>query len=152
MSKPEEKIEPTAGNKTEAQSLAAHPEEEHEHTPVSIEEYENLRQENIKLKKEVQLAKMREKKVSLKGGKQLAEQFEKKEEPPKPEEHTLDEKKPHYVGPWQRFCPTCGEQNPDFKDETECKDCHMHLGPVAYVEKLKACPNCGGHNAKKLGT
>lgn len=148
MSKPEEEKKP------EVQSLIAHPEEEHEHTPVSIEEYENLRKEVVTLKKQLSAASMREKLVQknkLKAGKELAEQVEKKEEP-KPQEEKHDEKKPHYIAEWQHYCPTCGDENPDFKDETICKDCGMHLGPMAYVEKLKVCPNCGGHNAKKLGT
>lgn len=57
----------------------------------------------------------------------------------------------HWVGPWQKYCADCGGINPDFKDETECQDCHMHLGAVEVAEKLKACPNCGSKKAKKLG-
>ena len=64
--------------------------------------------------------------------------------------HGHEDGKPHYIGAWQQFCPTCGDKNPDFKDETECEDCHAHLGSKEVAEKLRACPNCGGHRAKKL--
>ena len=71
--------------------------------------------------------------------------------PPDPHAgHGHEEGKPHYIGAWQQFCPTCGDKNPDFKDETECEDCHAHLGSKEVAEKLNACPNCGGHQAKKL--
>lgn len=65
-------------------------------------------------------------------------------------EHGHEEGKPHYIGAWQKYCPTCGDSNPDFKDETECEDCHIHLGAKEVAEKLKACPNCGGHRAKVI--
>ena len=65
-------------------------------------------------------------------------------------DHGHEEGKPHYIGAWQQFCPTCGDKNPNFKDETECEDCHTHLGSKEVAEKLRACPNCGGHRAKKL--
>ena len=71
--------------------------------------------------------------------------------PPDPHAgHGHEDGKPHYIGAWQQFCPTCGDKNPNFKDETECEDCHAHLGSKEVAEKLKACPNCGGHRAKKL--
>lgn len=57
----------------------------------------------------------------------------------------------HWVGPWQKYCTDCGGVNPDFKDETECQICGMHLGSREVAEKLKACPNCGSKKAKKLG-
>jgi hypothetical protein len=75
---------------------------------------------------------------------------EKAIEPPKvpnPHSHSPDE--PHYIGSWQKYCPTCGDQNPEFKDETECSDCHTSLGEKAKAEKLKACPNCGGTHARQ---
>jgi ribosomal protein S27AE len=69
---------------------------------------------------------------------------EKKEEPPAPA--------PHYVGKWQKYCPTCGDANPEFKDETLCSTpgCGMHLGAVEDLPKIKACPNCGGKEAKTI--
>ena len=71
--------------------------------------------------------------------------------PPDPEaDHGHETGKPHYIGAWQRFCPTCGDENPDFKDETQCEDCGAHLGAKETAEKLKACPNCGGHKAKRI--
>ena len=57
---------------------------------------------------------------------------------------------PHYVGSWQKYCPTCGDKNPEFKDETVCKDCGTHLGSKKTVEKMVTCPHCGGKNAKPL--
>jgi predicted RNA-binding Zn-ribbon protein involved in translation (DUF1610 family) len=68
----------------------------------------------------------------------------------KHDEHGHEEGKPHYIGAWQHFCPTCGDPNPDFKDETICTDCGTHLGAKEVAEKLKACPNCGGHSAKVI--
>jgi Zn finger protein HypA/HybF involved in hydrogenase expression len=70
---------------------------------------------------------------------------ETKTEPPKTAETASP---PHYVGSWQHYCPTCGGENENFKDETECVDCGMHLGAAADLKDLKACPNCGGHKAK----
>ena len=61
-----------------------------------------------------------------------------------------EEGKRHYIGAWQKFCPTCGDPNPDFKDETVCDGCGMRLGAKEVAEKLKACPNCGGKSAKKI--
>jgi hypothetical protein len=65
-------------------------------------------------------------------------------------EHGHTEGQPHYIGSWQRYCPTCGDQNPDFKDETTCDDCGVHLGAKEIAAKLKACPNCGGHSASVI--
>jgi hypothetical protein len=68
---------------------------------------------------------------------------EKKEEPPKP---------PHFTGSWQKWCPTCGDTNPNFKDETICSTpgCGQHLGAEEGIKDLKACPNCGGHKYDKI--
>lgn len=42
-----------------------------------------------------------------------------------------------------RNCPECAQPNMDFKDETKCAKCGLHLGSVDYAKsKLKACPNC----------
>lgn len=61
---------------------------------------------------------------------------------------------PHYVKPYDRFCTDCGGPNPTFKDEMICDKekggCGKHLGSVADVAKLKACPDCGGTSAKAL--
>jgi len=64
--------------------------------------------------------------------------------------HSHKENEPHFIGAWQRYCPTCGDQNPNFKDETECVTCHTRLGAREVAQKLKACPNCGGKNAKVI--
>jgi hypothetical protein len=80
-----------------------------------------------------------------------AKEEKKEEEPPKP---ILP---PHFAGSWERYCPTCGEQNPGFKDETVCKDCGTHLGAAADIKTeenpggvVTACWNCGGKKAKKI--
>jgi hypothetical protein len=70
--------------------------------------------------------------------------------PPAPNPHSHHADEPHYIGSWQQYCPTCGDRNPDFKDEVVCKDCGTHLGARATAEKLKACPNCGGQEAKAV--
>ena len=122
----------------------------HVHTeitpPVTIEDYEALRKENVTLKRQVQAYKMREKLP-----KPPTSQPPKQELPTPTSE---EEKSPHFVGTWQQYCPTCGDKNPDFKDETICDPktggCGMHLGAVAQVEKLKACPNCGKTHARRL--
>jgi hypothetical protein len=105
-----------------------------------------LRGENTTLKRQVQAYRMREKLPKA------PKEPERKEEP-KPEP-AAEEKMPHYVGSWERFCPDCGEPNPAFKDETICDPkqggCGMHLGAAAEVEKLKVCPNCGGRHARRL--
>ena len=85
-------------------------------------------------------------------GSEVAEEMS----PPNPNQehdhssHSVSKEQPHFIGTWQHYCPTCGDANPDFKDETECSTCHTHLGAAATAEKLKACPNCGGKQAKRL--
>lgn len=68
-----------------------------------------------------------------------------------PEQTEKNLPEPHFVGKWQKHCPTCGDKNPEFKDETVCDPdkggCGMHLGSKDDVEKMKACPNCGGSKA-----
>lgn len=65
------------------------------------------------------------------------------------EHNHTEEGKPHYVGPWQAYCPTCGDKNPDFKDEIVCDTCGQHLGAEKTAITLKACPNCGGKKASR---
>lgn len=68
----------------------------------------------------------------------------------KPEEAATTQQK-HPVHSYEKFCPDCAAPIPDFKDETECKNCKAHLGAVAQVEKLAACPFCGSTSgAKKI--
>jgi len=77
-----------------------------------------------------------------------------REQAPRPSGHTDGhaEGVPHFVGKWQHYCTHagCEQENPDWKDETKCKDCGMHLGSVETAKSLARCPNCGGHSAKKL--
>lgn len=61
--------------------------------------------------------------------------------------HEHNENNPHFIGTWQQYCPTCGDKNPEFKDEVECGTCHTNLGAEETATKLKACPNCGGKKA-----
>jgi Zn finger protein HypA/HybF involved in hydrogenase expression len=72
---------------------------------------------------------------------------EKVNEPKVPNPHSHHDNEPHYIGKWQQYCPTCGDKNPDFKDEVECRTCKTHLGAKDVAEKLVACPNCGGKHA-----
>jgi len=111
----------------------------------------NAKAETEKLKQQLRAASAREAK------KEKKQAASKTSQPPAPvdrAEHTADhgheETKPHYVGAWQQFCPTCGEKNPDFKDEVVCDDCGAHLGAREIAEKMKACPNCGGHKASVI--
>ena len=54
----------------------------------------------------------------------------------------------HVVRPWEKFCPDCGGDNPEYKDETECVDCGMSLGAAKYLPKISKCPN-GNCNSTK---
>jgi hypothetical protein len=51
---------------------------------------------------------------------------------------------------FQQYCTDCGEKNPEFKDETACKGCGMHLGAVEAAMRMKACPSCGAKDLKAL--
>lgn len=53
----------------------------------------------------------------------------------------------HAMSITDAYCPTCGDPNPDFKDEIECKDCGHALGAEATLDKVKNCPGCG-HEGK----
>ena len=122
-----------------------------------IFQFEELKKKD----QEVLLAKAREKKKEKKesqtlnvkngtGGNVSEQKAMTSDTEPSVPTHGHEEGKPHYIGAWQQYCPTCGDKNPDFKDETKCKDCGTHLGAVEIAEKLKACPNCGGHNAERI--
>ena len=71
------------------------------------------------------------------------EKEEKKEEAPS---------RPHFYAKWQKFCPECGEENPEFKDETLCDTpgCNFHMGAIDNLPNVKKCPQCGGHSAHKI--
>lgn len=121
-----------------------------------------LETENASLKQELAEAKAAAEKykkdaqaATARAGKEAKKQAAiKPPAPPAPHDpeadHGHETGKPHYIGAWQRYCPTCGDENPEFKDETQCEDCGAHLGAKETAEKLKACPNCGGHRAKRL--
>lgn len=50
--------------------------------------------------------------------------------------------KDHTFKPWQAACSTCGEKNPEFKDETKCADCGQKWGSVETARKMDYCPGC----------
>jgi hypothetical protein len=122
---------------------------------IDADEYTKMIEDSKRKDRVIAAYKMREKNPKV-TGKPSAPEIK----PTEPHEHRENEietttptpgpGKPHYVGTWQQYCPDCGDKNPEFKDETECPDCHMHLGAKDQVEKLKACPNCGGHKAVEL--
>jgi ribosomal protein S27AE len=124
------------------------PTEKHEEPHVHTDEVEKLKGEMAALKRQIAGYRMREiarnKKPAIEAS-----------TPPAPaEEAHAESAKPHYVGTWQQYCPDCGDKNPEFKDETICNPkkggCGMHLGAAKDVEKLKACPNCGGQHAARI--
>lgn len=49
----------------------------------------------------------------------------------------------HSMSITDAYCPTCGETNPQFKDETECKECGHALGAIETLAQVKNCPGCG---------
>ena len=59
--------------------------------------------------------------------------------PPEPEPKGVE----HARSITDQFCPECGDANPEFKDETECKDCGRSLGAVETLSRVKQCPSCG---------
>lgn len=159
-SNPEEKQ--TEPQKPAAPAPAAAVTEPKTTIEVSTEEYQTLLGTIKKQNQQIAAYKMREHNAKVTG----------KPEPkpePKPEmkleEHKHEETKapepekqpeaPHFVGPWQKFCPTCAEQNPDFKDETVCVDCGEPLGAAKNLKTkdnpngaLIACPRCGHSHAR----
>lgn len=44
--------------------------------------------------------------------------------------------------PWEKARLTSAGAYPAWKDETECKTCHAHLGAEEEVRKLASCPWC----------
>ena len=59
--------------------------------------------------------------------------------PPEPEAKGVE----HARSITDQFCPECGDANPEFKDETECKECGRSLGAVETLSRVKQCPSCG---------
>jgi hypothetical protein len=126
--------------------------------PVVEDELSKIKTELAKAKEETQrvtkelaaLRRKRENKAAVTSNPPKEDPLPSTATEPKTDEHGHTEGMPHYVGSWQRYCPTCGDQNPEFKDETVCEDCGQHLGAKDLVQKLKACPNCGGHKAKAI--
>jgi predicted RNA-binding Zn-ribbon protein involved in translation (DUF1610 family) len=70
---------------------------------------------------------------------------QKKEEPSSP---PAPEPK-HAMSITDQFCPTCGELNAEWKDETKCADCGHDLGAIATLSKVKKCPGCGHTESSK---
>jgi len=47
-----------------------------------------------------------------------------------------------------KFCKTCGEKNPDYKQpETMCKNCNEPTGTFEEMKKDSRCKNCGSEEA-----
>lgn len=70
----------------------------------------------------------------------------------KAETTTTAPKTDHVVRPWEQFCPDCGTDNPEFKDETQCSNgsCGKSLGAAKYLPKITKCPFCGSTAPAKL--
>jgi predicted RNA-binding Zn-ribbon protein involved in translation (DUF1610 family) len=56
----------------------------------------------------------------------------------------------HFVRRSEKYCPTCGEINPDFTTGTVCAECGLSLGTVEEAQKHESCPNCGSKKAKQI--
>ena len=56
----------------------------------------------------------------------------------------------HFVRRSEKYCPTCGEKNPDFTTGAVCANCGLSLGTVEEAEKHQSCPNCGSKKAKMI--
>ncbi len=62
----------------------------------------------------------------------------------------------HVVKDWQPFCtsPGCSEENPYFKDETECDEdeggCGRTLGSIKTAARLASCPHCKNPTKAKV--
>lgn len=54
---------------------------------------------------------------------------------------TSEVKNEHTVRYYEKFCPDCGADNPDWKDEIECKGCGTALGAASNAPKISRCPN-----------
>ena len=142
-------------------------------------ENEKLRKENKTKDKQISAFRMREKNSKVTSQTtQKTETASAYTEPPAiatpepPHTHTENEplhKEPgpddvvpeHLVPDWSMLCPECGKPNPNFKDETECRNCHAHTGSIETVKKLaldaekrgdptKVCPYCGTDKFKDL--
>lgn len=65
-------------------------------------------------------------------------------------EHNHEKKHSHATHKYDKFCPGCGDKNPDFDPEIAyCTDCGSAVGSVKEVknEEIKACPGCGSSEA-----
>ena len=70
-------------------------------------------------------------------------------------EHNHTEKHSHATHKFDKFCPGCGDKNPDFDPEIAyCTDCGSAVGSVKEVknEEIKACPGCGSTTAAVVTT
>ena len=59
-----------------------------------------------------------------------------------------EEKHDHATHSGDKFCKTCGEKNPDYKQsETICKNCNESTGTFEEMKKDTRCKNCGSDEA-----
>ena len=122
--------------------------------PVELQEFAELSKELRDLKKEFK----KERKGYLGQIARLQAKLDLMENNPSPSEVESKSNKvelssevsatPHYVGSWHKYCPDCGEVNPEFKDETFCVDCNIDIGAAERIADIKACPNCGKDHFK----
>lgn len=150
-----EKVNPTEGN------IKPITKEELE---TALSEIKALREENEKQKIDLHAAKAREAKyiTERKTSKTRSAGNESEAKPVTSDTestpHLHEDAEPreihtgHLLHPWQHFCTgvNCEGENPNFKDETQCETCGMHLGAVEVAEKLSRCPSCGGKQVKRI--
>lgn len=66
----------------------------------------------------------------------------------KPETPAATTPQPHWVAPWQPYCPECGAVNPEYAQIPAeklvfCNTCDGPLGSEDNLSKMKVCPHCG---------
>jgi hypothetical protein len=136
--------------------------EKQEKPPDQNDEITRLKKENQDLKNRILGFEMQRKLHEKKSHHKKEEDTTPEEPPQQPQAKEEPKAPPHYVAPFERFCPYCTDQheeNPDFKPEEKhavCSDCGAPLGPLSSIwepvknpeGKLKRCYNCGGTKAR----
>lgn len=63
--------------------------------------------------------------------------------------YTTTKGEAHTVKDWEPECRDCGEQNPNFKPEVECKSCGREMGSIVTARELgETCPHCSKVGAR----
>jgi hypothetical protein len=120
-----------------------------------MEEYDALMKKLKGLQDENLTLSYKLKKRTLKQGAKEALKAVIDSEKPLGEEKKPDSTKPEFVRRWEKTCPDCGGENPEYKEPNvfcngpECKGV-IPLGtidkekePQKQVDEIKACWNCG---------